>query len=366
MTDNLVIGMPKAQIPTPSLILDLDIFEDNLHRMADFFAGHVKLRPHIKTHKCPMIAHLQMRVGAIGITCAKLSEAEVMAEHGITDILIANQVAGFGKPERLAALAGRIDIKVAVDNKNNINELDKAAVGFGSRIGVVIEVNVGNDRCGTRSMEQTLGLATYIATKQGLIFKGLMGYEGHCVFTTQKEKRRAECLSANKILVDSAFMLRDNGFIVEIVSAGGTGTYNMSGLYPGITEIEAGSYVFMDSCYSDVLGNELFRPALWVLSTVISKPQSGLALIDAGMKSLTHEFGKPQPLLLKGATLEGLSEEHGRLALLPEADNLKVGDLVEIWPSHGCTTVNLHDHYCVVKDNRLVAVWEIACRGKSE
>ena len=121
----------------------------------------------------------------------------------------------------------------------------------------------------------------------------------------------------------------------------------------------------MDSCYSGVLGNDVFRPALWVLSTVISKPQSGLALIDAGMKSLTHEFGQPQPRL-RGATLTGLSEEHGRLILESEADHLQVGDLVEVWPSHGCTTVNLHDRYCVIKENRLVAVWDIACRGKSQ
>jgi D-serine deaminase-like pyridoxal phosphate-dependent protein len=365
MTNHLLIGMPKEQIPTPALILDLDIFEANLLTMAGFFAGEVKLRPHIKTHKCPMIAHLQVRAGAIGITCAKLSEAEVMVAHGLGDILIANQVAGYGKALRLAALAGRADVKVAVDNRDNVDELDRAALLFGTKIGVVIEVNVGNDRCGTRSMEQTLVLARYIVAKRGLVFKGLMGYEGHCVFTADKKERGGECLSANKVLVDSAQMLRDNGFVVEIVSAGGTGTYDMSGVYAGITEVEAGSYVFMDSCYSGVLGNDVFRPALWVLATVISKPRPGLALIDAGMKSLTHEFGKPQPVL-PGATLTGLSEEHGRLELTPEADGLKVGDLVEVWPSHGCTTVNLHDRYCVVKDNRLVGVWEISCRGKSQ
>ena len=365
MTANLLIGMAKEQIPTPALILDLDIFEANLHRMADFFSGAVKLRPHIKTHKCPMIAHEQIRAGAIGITCAKLSEAEVMAEHGIEDILIANQVAGFGKPERLAALACRIDVKVAVDNKANIDDLERAALAFGSRIGVVIEVNVGNDRCGSRSQQETLDLAGYISTKKGLIFKGLMGYEGHCVFTADKATRSAECRSANKILVDSATLLRSHGFEVEVVSAGGTGTYDMSGIYRGITEVEAGSYIFMDGCYSGIMGNNLFRPALWVLSTVISKPEPGLALIDAGMESLTHEFGLPQPLL-SGAVLKGLSEEHGRLELLPESDHLKVGDLVTVWPSHGCTTVNLHDRYCVVKDNRLVAVWDIACRGKSQ
>jgi len=357
--------MPKEHIPTPALVIDLDRFEENLNKMAGFFKGPVKLRPHIKTHKCPIIAHMQVKAGAIGITCAKLSEAEVMAEHGITDILIANQVAGYGKGERLAALAARADVKVAVDNKANIDALDRAASLFGSQIGIVIEVNVGNDRCGTRSMEETLGLAAYISSKKGLVFKGVMGYEGHCVFTVDKKQRTAECLAANKILVDSAEMLQRNGFAVEMVSAGGTGTYDMSGIYPGITEIEAGSYVFMDGCYSNVLGNDLFRPALWVLSTVISKPQSGLALIDAGMKCLTHEFGWPQPRL-QGATLVGLSEEHGRLTLSPQADSLQVGDLVEVWPSHGCTTVNLHSRYCVVQGGKLVAVWDIACRGMSQ
>ena len=357
--------MPVDHIPTPALILDLDIFEENLNRMAEFFNGAVKLRPHIKTHKCPIVAHEQIRAGAIGITCAKLSEAEVMAEHGIEDILIANQVAGYGKPERLAALAARTDVKVAVDNLSNIDDLDRAAVKLGSRLGVVVEVNVGNDRCGTRSMEETLEMARYIATKKGLIFKGLMGYEGHCVFIVDREERRLACLKANTILVDSAELLRAHGFEVEIVSAGGTGTYDMSGVYPGITEIEAGSYIFMDGRYSGNVGNDVFRPALWVLATVISKPRSGLALIDAGMKSLTHEFGLPKPLL-QGADLKVLSEEHGRLELSPEADHLKVGDLVAVIPSHGCTTINLHDRYCVVKDNRLVAVWQVACRGMSQ
>jgi len=364
MIDDLYIGMPKEEITTPALILDLDIFEENVRRMAGFFTGDVKLRPHIKTHKCSEIAQRQVKAGAIGITCAKLSEAEVMAAEGLDDILIANQVAGCGKPERLALLAQRVDVTVAVDNKDNVDDLDRVACLVGSQIGVVIEVNVGNDRCGTRSMEETLALANHISLKEGLIFKGVMGYEGHCVFTADREKRIAECLAANKILVDSANMLRIHGFAVEVVSAGGTGTYDMSGVCKGITEIEAGSYVFMDHCYSKIMGNNLFRPALWVLSTVISKPRAGLALVDAGMKCLTHEFGLPQPLL-KGATLTGLSEEHGRLELLPEADGLKVGDLVEIWPSHGCTTVNLHDRYCVVKDNKLEAIWRIECRGMS-
>ena len=364
MIDDLYIGMPKEEITTPALILDLDVFEENLNRMAAFFKGDVKLRPHIKTHKCPEIAERQIKAGAIGITCAKLSEAEVMAAHGLDDILIANQVVGCGKPERLALLAQRVDVTVAVDNKDNIDDLDRVACLVGSPIGVVIEVNVGNDRCGTRSLEETLDLATYIVSKKGLEFKGVMGYEGHCVFTADRAQRAAECLAANKILVDSAEMLRGNGYTVEIVSAGGTGTYDMSGIYKGITEVEAGSYVFMDGCYSKIMGNDLFKPALWVLATVISKPRPGLALVDAGMKCLTHEFGLPQPRL-SGATLTGLSEEHGRLELLPEADGLKVGDLVEVWPSHGCTTVNLHDRYCVVKDNKLEAIWGIDCRGMS-
>jgi len=402
MTQNLIIGTPKEQIPTPALIIDLDAMAANVRIMADFFKGEVKLRPHIKTHKCPEIARMQIKFGAIGITCAKLSEAEVMVEHGIGDVLIANQVVGFGKAERLANLAAQADVKVAVDNKANIDELDCAATKVGTKIGVVIEVNVGNDRCGTRSLEETLLLATHISSKKGLVFKGVMGYEGHSVFIADRDERTASCRAANKVLVDSAEMLRSNGFGVEIVSAGGTGTYDMSGICAGITEIEAGSYLFMDGCYSAILGNDLFRPALTVLATVISKPEPNLALIDAGMKSLTHEFGLPQPLM-KGATLTGLSEEHGRIALSeahsrtalpeahnrtalspeahsrialpeahsrtalsPEADNLKVGDLVEIWPSHGCTTVNLHDHYCVMSDNKLIAVWKISCRGKSQ
>ena len=365
MKNDFYLGMTREEIPTPALILDLDIFEKNVNQMAAFFQGPIKLRPHIKTHKCPQIAKRQVQAGAIGVTCAKLSEAEVMVEHGIDNILIANQIAGYGKPERLALLAQRADVTVAVDNRENIDDLDRVACLVGAQIGVVIEVNVGNDRCGTRSMEETLDLARYIASKEGLTFNGLMGYEGHCVFIADREERMAACMAANKILVDSAEMLRSDGFTVQTVSAGGTGTYDMSGIYPGITEVEAGSYLFMDSRYSMVMGNDVFRPALWVLSTVISKPRQDLALVDAGMKSLTQEFGFPLPRR-SGATLTGLSEEHGRLELLPEAYNLKVGDLIEIWPSHGCTTVNLHDRYCVLKDNKLEDIWTIACRGMSQ
>ena len=365
MISDLYLGMPKQEITTPALILDLDILEENLNRMASFFQGPVKLRPHIKTHKCPEIAERQIRAGAIGLTCAKLSESEVMEQHGLDDILIANQVVGCGKPERLALLAQRIDVTVAVDNQENIDDLDRVACLVGSQIGVVIEVNVGNDRCGTRTMEQTLALAKHIASKEGLILNGVMGYEGHCVFITNREERMAACMSANKVLVDAAEMLRSNGFGIEIVSAGGTGTYDMSGIYSGITEIQAGSYPFMDYRYSQVMGNEMFRPALWVLSTVISKPRSGLALIDAGAKCLTQDAGLPFPFL-SGASLTGMSEEHGRLELQPEADGLQVGDLVEIWPSHACTTVNLYDRYCVLKDNKLEGIWPISCRGMSQ
>ncbi len=365
MTTNLTISMHKREIPTPALLIDYDAFMFNLNRMSEFCktSGHAALRPHIKTHKCPIIAHLQVSAGAIGITCAKLSEAEVMVEHGITDILIANQIAGHGKPERLAMLAKHAAITVAVDNIANIDDLSRAAQQFNATIGILVEVNVGNNRCGSRSLDETLTLAKHIASKQGLLLKGVMGYEGHVVFITDRNERIEACRAANKILVDSAEMLRSNGFKIPIVSAGGTGTYDMSGTYSGITEIEAGSYVFMDGCYFGVIDSG-FRPALSVLSTVISQPEKGLAILDAGMKSLTHEFGMPKPLL-KGATIEGLSEEHGRLVLSAESPDLKVGDLVEVMPSHGCTTVNLHNRYCVIRNDRLEAVWDIACRGMS-
>jgi D-serine deaminase-like pyridoxal phosphate-dependent protein len=356
------IGIHKSEIDTPALLIDLEAMDQNIGRMAEYFKNRsASLRPHAKTHKCPIIAHKQIAAGAKGITCAKLGEAEAMAQGGIGDILIANQIIGKEKIARLAALARHADMIVAVDEVSNLADLSEAAQAFGSTIGVVVDVDVGMGRCGVRNTQAALALARAAMKSKNIKFRGLMGYEGHCVFIQDRKERIEKCHLANAILVETAAAIRRDGIDVEIVSGGGTGTYDITGDYPGITEVEAGSYVFVDARYIGVLDS--FKPALSVLATVISRPEKNLIITDAGHKSLTTEFGMPLIKGLHGAELFSLSEEHGKIRLAGESD-LKPGDKIEFIPSHGCTTINLHDQYYGVRGDRLETVWEIAARGK--
>jgi D-serine deaminase-like pyridoxal phosphate-dependent protein len=353
--------MNKSDIDTPALLIDIDKMERNIQKMADFFDKHAaNLRPHTKTHKCPVLAHKQLRAGAQGITCAKLGEAEVMAEAGVNDILIANQIVGEQKITRLANLARHCDIMVAVESAENAADLSNAAQAVGSTIRVLIEVDVGMHRCGVKSVEEALSLAQIILNNPGLQFEGIMGYEGHMVMVPDFEDRERGCTDSMQVLISTKEILEQNGIEVKIVSAGGTGTYNIAGAYPGITEIQAGSYIVMDAKYYSVLQD--FECALTLLTTVTSRPDKESAILDAGMKAMTFEFGMPEMADLKGAGISFLSEEHGHL-YLEDADP-KVGQKVELIPSHGCTTINLHDHYYACRGERVEAVWPIAGRGK--
>lgn len=351
----------KYDIDTPALLIDLDKMEHNIQNMADFFAERsADLRPHTKTHKCPVLAHKQLRAGAQGITCAKLGEAEVMAEAGINDILIANQIVGEQKISRLANLARHCDIMVAVESAENTADLSNAAKAAGSTIRVLIEVDVGMHRCGVKSVEEALSLAQVILNNPGLEFEGIMGYEGHMVMVPDFEDREQGCTDSMQVLISTKEILEQNGIVVKIVSAGGTGTYNIAGAYPGITEIQAGSYIVMDAKYYSVLQD--FECALTLLTTVTSRPDKESAILDAGMKAMTFEFGMPELVGLKGAAISFLSEEHGHL-YLEDADP-RVGQKVELIPSHGCTTINLHDRYYACRGERVEAIWRIAARGK--
>ena len=357
------IGIHKSEIDTPALIIDLEAMESNIKLMADYFVGRpATLRPHFKTHKCPIIAHKQIEAGASGITCAKLGEAEVLVESGIRNILIANQIIGKEKITKLAALARHADMIVAADAASNLRDLSDAAQVFGSEIGVVIEVDVGMGRCGTRSVDETVALARLALSLKNIRFRGVMGYEGHCVFIQDKQERTEKCHYANATLVKAADAIRHAGIKVEIVSGGGTGTYDITGEYPGITEIEAGSYVFSDARYSGVIPQ--FKTALSILTTVVSRPEKDIVITDAGLKTMTSEFGMPVLKSIQGAELIKLSEEHGKIHLDRDIPGLKTGDKIEIIPSHGCTTINLHDFYFGVRGDRLETVWKIAARGK--
>jgi D-serine deaminase-like pyridoxal phosphate-dependent protein len=349
-------------IPTPALLVDLDAMEDNIEQMARYFASRkAKLRPHAKTHKSPFLAWKQLEAGAIGITCAKLSEAEILIQGGIQDILLANQVTHPRKIRRLAGLARHSRIIVACDSLANARDLAEAAKAAGASLNVLIEVDVGLGRSGLRTTDDVIQLARYIQGSPSLKFKGIMGYEGHCVFIKDFAARKVEGEKSNARLVAVRDALIQAGIPVDIVSAGGTGTYNIAGDFPGITEVQAGSYLFMDSRYLELdLG---FKSALTVLATVVSRPEPHIAVLDAGKKAITEEFGLPQVVNLPGAELIRLSEEHGVLKLAPEAQDLKVNDQVQLIPSHGCTTINLHDRYYGIRKGDPEITWPVAARG---
>lgn len=358
------LPMPKTAIDTPALLLDVVAMDQNIAAMASFAreAG-VNLRPHCKTHKSPDIAARQLAAGAIGITCQKLGEAEVMAEAGVQGLLIANQVVGQQKIDRLMALLSRSDVIVAIDALRNATDLSNAAQGAGLKLKVLIEVDSGMGRCGVRPGEPTLELARAVCKLPGLELAGLMGYEGHTVLVDDPVERREKATTALQILVDTVELLRSDGIPVPIVSSSGTGTYDIGGRFPGITEIQVGSYATMDGRYRQV--GVPFTPALTVLTTVISAPREGVAITDAGVKSLTVEFGLPEVVGMPGAKVVYLSEEHTKLAL-SDGVQLQAGDKIELLPMHGCTTFNLHDQFYVLRDGIVEEIWPVAARGRSQ
>jgi len=368
--DGSLIGKDKREIPTPALLLDLDGVEHNLTEMADFFEDReADLRPHIKTHKSPFLAHKQLEAGAIGITCQKLSEAEVMARSGIKDILIANEVVGEVKTTRLARLARSVDLKVAVDDEANARALDRACREAGSELGVLVELNVGLNRCGIPPGERALPLARFLRKTDNLVFRGLMGYEGHTVFIDSFEERKRRAEEALKAVVGTKELLEEEGIGCPVVSSGATGTHEITGSYPGVTEVEAGSYLTMDGTYAELDGvGEKFQTPLTLLATVISRPAEDRAVLDSGMKSITHDMGDPQFVGLEGATVTSFSEEHLNVRIEgPEVEAFEVlrpGEKVELLPSHGCTTINLHDQFYGIRDGDLEAILPVEARGK--
>jgi D-serine deaminase-like pyridoxal phosphate-dependent protein len=363
-----LIGRSIEDVDTPALVVDADALETNIRDMADYFANSTSvLRPHAKTHKSPIVAQKQIDAGAIGITCAKLGEAEALQAGGIRDILIANQIVGKQKINRLVRLARHADVAVAVDCEANAQEISDAAVAAGSTIRALVEVNVGMDRCGVEPGQAAVDLAQKLVKMPGLRFVGIQAYEGHLVNKPSHAERVELVQAAMAPMIETRRMIEAAGIQVQAVSGGATGTFDITSQIEGFDEIQAGSYVFMDAKYGTVEGpGERFVPGIYLWSTIISRPTADRAVADIGLKTAAPELGLPKFLDIDGAEAISLSEEHMKVRVNGDARQMSVGDKVRIQPGHVCTTVNLHDNYVVVRDGIVEAIWPVAARGRSQ
>ncbi|HZI80010.1 MAG TPA: DSD1 family PLP-dependent enzyme [Vicinamibacterales bacterium] len=350
-----------AEVPTPALIVDVAALDRNIARMARFFAeGACRLRPHVKAHKTPAIARRQLAAGSCaGLTCATVLEAEAVAGF-CDDLLIANEIVSADKCLRAAALAGSRRVTVAVDSHEGIDALAAAARAAGVTLGVLVDLDVGQMRCGVLPGAPALALAARAAAAPGLELRGVMGYEGHVQPVRDRAERTAQAQRAMAALVGTAAQLRAAGLPCGIVSAGGTGTFDISGRVPGVTEIQAGSYALMDTDYGDV--GVPFEQAFFVLGTVVSRPAADRCVADAGHKSATKDHSLPRVHGIDGATVTSLNDEHATIAI-PPGSRVRIGDRVRLVPSHTDPTVNLHDAFYAFEGERIVDVWPVSARG---
>jgi D-serine deaminase-like pyridoxal phosphate-dependent protein len=354
-------GTPLERLDTPALVVDLRVAEANIARMQEALAVHGKaLRAHAKFHKSAWWAAKQLAAGASGVCTAKLGEAEALVAGGIEEILVANEVTGAIKIERLVALAARAKVTVAIDDPANAREISAAAAARGVTVGALVDVNVRLNRCGVEPGAPTAALARTIADLPGLRYEGLMGYEGHV--RGDADERRAQTLAAMSRLETAVAAATAAGLPPRIVSAGGTSNYAIGATVPCVTELQCGSYLFMDSTYHGEVPE--FPPALWVVASVMSRPAPDRAILDAGFKAISEQFGPPRLEGPPGATLLRLNAEHAIVQLEGEARALRVGDQVRLLPSKTETTINLHAEYFCLRDGVLEAVVPIDARGR--
>lgn len=359
------VGCAVEELDTPALLLDWNAAQRNLRRMADHFADRrCRLRPHFKNHKCTTLARKQLEAGkCIGITCAKLDEAQILADAGFDDVLIANQVMGTRKVARLAQVARQTRLAVAVDHVDQARQISQAADAADVTIGVLVEVDTGMGRCGVMPApaNAALELARLVNELPGVEFRGLQSFEGHVVYFNDYEERAAATRQCQQLALDTRQMIEDAGLHVPIISGGSTSTYTIIADLPdpGIDELQCGTYVTMDWRYAQLTPE--FEVALSVLGRVISA-RRGEAVLDMGVKGAGAEFGDPIIRDHPDVVLPFFkSEEH---CVLHNTPNWRVGDVVHLIPSHACTTCNLHPRLYVHEDGKVADVWPIEASGR--
>ncbi len=354
------IGRNRRQLITPALILDLDVVKDNIQFMMQRLSTtKARLRPHVKCQKSPELARMQVQAGAIGVCTATVWEAIVMSASGIEDVMIANEVVGREKIAALAKAAKDHHLTIAVDNTGNAEDLSSAVQAARSKLDVVTEVDVGMGRGGVRSAAEAVTLARHIARLPGLRLRGVQGYEGHCMLEPDRTVRIQKAHAAMDYLGTVIDRLAAEGFDCEVVSAGGTGTYDITGDNPRVTEIQAGSFTFMDNFHGNLVPG--FSRALTVLGTVVIQHGDTIVL-DSGRKSVGIDFVLPTMVDFPFYQARYFAEEHA-LFDVDERCRLKLGDTVELIPGYAPTTVNLYDAYHVVENDVVVDIWPIVPRG---
>ncbi len=354
------IGRRREEIVTPALILELELARQNLSLMlAKCKAMGVSLRPHIKVQKCAELALLEVQAGAIGVCCATVWEAIVMANAGIADVLIANQVGGRQKIKALAQAARKHRLTVAVDDPGNASELSAAVSEEKASLDCLIEVDVGMGRGGVRSVREALELARQMAGLPGLSLRGVQGYEGHCMHERERAVRAGKARQAMDQLCEVVEALRKDGHRCEVVSAGGTGTYDITGTDRRVTELQAGSFIFMDLFHAGLVPG--FEHSLTVLTTATIRHGQTI-VFDAGRKSIGIDFVQPYMASHPEWQARYFAEEHA-LFDVDESCTIQRNDVVELLPGYAPTTVNLYDAYHVVEQGVVTDIWPVVPRG---
>ncbi|RAK90548.1 hypothetical protein BO79DRAFT_170405 [Aspergillus costaricaensis CBS 115574] len=361
------IGDRLSSLDTPSMIVDLDLMESNIQKLfSALLPTGLNIRPHLKTTKCAALAKRLVAAGAKGCCVAKVSEAEAITAAGFDDILITCEIIGAPKVQRLVELVkkhpGRL--RTVVDSEAGATAINEALEreGITTPLAVLIDLDVGLHRTGVTDAKAALALARHLSGLKHLKLIGVQGYEGHVQHMHSYEERRQECLASMKILTETAEALRKEGFQIDVVTGGGTGTVEFCASVPGVTELQPGSFIFMDTDYRNAIGRD-YSNSLTILSTVVSRQGERQVTIDAGLKSLTTDSGLAE---CKDSryTHQNLGDEHGALSWDEGTPDLKVGDRVEMVPSHIDPTINLHDFYFAHRGGVIEEIWSVDARGK--
>ena len=365
--------LPIDSVPTPALAVDAGALERNLERMAAHAkAKDIGLRPHTKTHKCPLLAKKQLELGAIGVCAAKVSEAEVMVDAGIEAVLVTSPVVTRDKIARVVDLARRsAGFQIVVDNAAAVTALGEAARRAGVTVGVMIDLDPGMGRTGIASGAPALDLLRQVARLPGLRFDGLQCYAGNVMHVNGWEERRKRSLAALERAIETKSLMEREGFEVRAFTGGGTGTFDIDCDVDAFTDLQVGSYLFMDVGYRRCGGRggavfNDFEPSLFVLATAISKPASGFITIDAGFKALSADSGVPDLYDVSGVVYKWGGDEHGILVLESPSRPIELGDQVTLIVPHCDPTVNLYDVFHPYRDGRVEELWPISARGKSQ